>query len=148
MEALDNGVHHVSWGDATRGQVVDDRPPRFYVQTFDWESFRNVPDAASSRFATPVSAISVNAGYRLIRGTAVRLHVIVDGYQQDGQVISESTEIAATTEQDRVTARVELSSTAGLVAYRVRTKVIPRRKRGGLQVYPPIVLTTPVSGSD
>ena len=148
VEALDNGVHHVSWGDARRGQVVDHRPPRFYVQTFDRESFRNVPDATSSHFASPVSAISVNAGYRLIRGTAVRLQVFVHGYQQDGQVISESTEIAATTKKDRVTARVELSSTAGLVAYRVRTKVIPRRNTGGLQLYPPIVLTTRVPGSD
>jgi hypothetical protein len=138
----------VSWGDARRGQVVDHRPPRFYVQTFDRESFRNVPVSPSSRFASPVSAISVNAGYRLIRGTAARIQVFVDGYQQDGQVISESTEITATTEKDRVTARVELSSTAGLVAYRVRTKVITRRKKGGLQVYPPIVLTTPASGSN
>ncbi len=148
VEALDNGVHHVSWGDRRRVRVLDDSPPRFEVQTFDRKSFRNVPDAAGSRFPSPVSAISVNAGYRLIRGTAVRLQVFVDGYQQDGKVISESTEIAATTEQDRVAARVDLSSSAGLVAYRVRTRVFPRRKRGGLQVYPPIVLTTPGAGPD
>jgi hypothetical protein len=148
VEALDNGVHHVSWGDRRRVRVLDDSPPRFEVQTFDRKGFRKMPDAAGSRFASPVSAISVNAGYRLIRGTAVRLQVFVDGYQQDGKVISESTEIAATTEQDRVAARVELSSAAGLIAYRVRTKVSARRKRGGLQVYPPIVLTTPVPGSD
>ena len=145
LEPLADGVYHVSWGDPALS-TGKRRRPAFYLQTFDRLTFRKPAAAAQSRFAAPVPAFSVDAGFRLVRGRRVELKVHVYGYQSDGTVVEQSREIEASTDGDKVVAHLELSG-ADLVAYKVRTNVITSRATGGLHVFPPVVRTPGVAGS-
>jgi hypothetical protein len=145
VEAIEDGVHYVSWGDPRRSRPSGrDKPQRFYVQTFDKRSYRIAPEGADGRFAEPVAALSIDAAYRLVHGDGVRLQISVYSYEKGGGFIEEKAEAAATSSQDRVAVHIDLSSATGLVAYKLRTRVIPTRKRGGLQFYPPVVRTSAV----